>query len=228
MKMRRRFGKAARRKKGEGGQALLEFLLVTSMILTFTFIFVQIAWGIAYGHYVHYATYMAARAYLSGGATKVEGADAAVDTLRSLLKRPGGSDLFPFIAKARTGDERDAKGAEPLPGVAMGLHSAAGAAPNSRAFSWAEGVQYNYNLRLFLLPISAAIAKDGQGKTITPGSSAAPGKSVEWKGAIPFTSDSFLGRDPSHGECLLFMQRLSNDFGIGRADQMEFIEDNGC
>jgi hypothetical protein len=32
------------------------------MILTMAFVFVQLAWGIAYGHYVHYATYMAARA----------------------------------------------------------------------------------------------------------------------------------------------------------------------
>lgn len=217
-----------RKKKGERGQAMLEFLIVTTMILTFTFIFVQLAWGIAYGHYVHYATYMASRAYLSGGATQLEGADAAAEVLRTMLKKGGGSDIFPFIAKARIGDERDAKGAEPVQGAAIGLHSEASGKANSRAFAWAEGVQYNYNLRLFLLPISAFIVKDGQGKTIRPGSKEAPGKSMEWKGAIPFTSDSFLGRDPSHAECLLFMQKLSSDFGVGRGDGQTFIEDNGC
>lgn len=226
--MKKRLRKIAER--GEGGQALLEFLIVTSMILTFTFIFVQLAWGIAYGHYVHYATFMASRAYLSGGASKQEGAEAAADVLKAYLKRPAGSDLFPFIAKARTGDDRDAGngGAEPVQGAAIGLHSEAAGKETSRAYSWAEGVQYNYNLRLFLLPISAFIVKDGQGKQITPGSSAAPAKSVEWKGAIPFTSDSFLGRDPSHQDCLIFMKRLSGEFGIGRADGAEFIEDNGC
>ncbi|RYZ94438.1 MAG: pilus assembly protein [Proteobacteria bacterium] len=224
-KMRRR-----KYQRGQGGQALLEFLIVTSMILTFTFIFVQLAWGIAYAHYVHYATYMASRAYLSGGATIGDQADSAAEVLRTMLKRPSGKDLFPFIAKARTGDDRDAKGAEPVPGGAIGFHSEASgdAKSKSRAFSWAEGVQYNFNLKLFLLPISTFIVKDGQGKTITPGSPGAPAKSVEWKGAIPFTSDSFLGRDPNHGDCLKFMVRMSAEFGIGRGDQKDFIEDNGC
>jgi hypothetical protein len=220
--------KKKNRREGESGQVLIEFLIVTAMILTLLFVFVQIAWGIAYGHYVHYATYMASRAYLSAGISRTDQLDSATTVLRSMLKTSGGKDIFPFIAQARTGDDRDAKGAEPVPGGAIGRHSEAAGKEHSRAYSWAEGVQYNYNLKLFLLPISAVIAKDGQGKTIQPGSGQAPSKTVTWKGAIPFTSDSFLGREPTTGECWSFMTRMSGSFGISRGDAKEFIEDNGC
>ena len=230
--MIKRLKKLERRKKnrrgGEEGQVIIEFLIVTSMILTMIFVFVQLAWGIAYGHYVHYATYMASRAYLAGGTTPQDQYDNAVGTLRSMLKRPGGKDLFPFIARARTGDDRDAKGPEPVEGAAIGVHQEAGARPNNRAYSWAEGVQYNFNLRLFLLPLSSFIAKDGEGKTIQPGSAQSPARTIQYKGSIPFTSDSFLGRDPSSSECWTFMTRMSREFGINRQDGKEFVEDNGC
>ena len=133
-----------------------------------------------------------------------------------------------MVAKARTGDERDAKGGEPVQGAALGFHSEAQSRPKSRKYSWAEGVQYNYSLKLFLLPLASFIVKDGEGKTIATGTATEPGKGIEWKGSIPFTSDSFLGREPSVDECFREMTRLSTQTGINRADGADFIEDNGC
>ena len=224
----------ARKKKnrpvvqGESGQAIVEFLVVISVIFTMAFIFVQLAWGIAYGHYVHYATYMAARAYLSEGATRTKQTDSAAAVLQSMLKKGGGEDILPFLAKAREGDERDAKGPEPVKGSMVGTHAEANGRERNRPYSWAEGVQYNYSLNLFLLPISSFVAKDGEGETIRGGTAESPTKGVEWKGKIPFASDSFLGRDPSVAECFEEMHRLSTNTGITRRDGRDFLEDNGC
>lgn len=217
-----------RKKKGESGQAIIEFLIVSTMILTLIFVFVQLCWGIAYGHYVHYATYMASRAFLSAGQTRQDQYDGAVSVLQTMLKNSSGNDLIPFVAKARTGDDRDVKGTEPVPGVAIGLHSEAISKEKSRKYSWAEGVQYNFSLRLFLLPFSKMITKAGEGESIQPGTATEPTKPIDWKGSIPFTSDSFLGREPSASDCFSEMSRISTNIGINRSDGAEFIEDNGC
>lgn len=217
-----------KRLKDERGQAIIEFLVVISIILTLIFVFVQLAWAIAYGHYAHYATFMSARAYYSGGLTKQDQTEGAVSVLRGMLKLQGGKDILPFIAKARKGDERDIKGSEPVIGAFIGTHPEALSKENSRAYSWAEGVQYNFGVNLFLLPLAGWITNEGKGKNIQPGSAQEPVKAVEWKGAIPFTSDSFLGREPTVDECFKEMNRLSRSTGISRGDNAEFLEDNGC
>lgn len=216
------------KKKGQEGQAIIEFLVVVSIILTLIFMFVQLAWAIAYGHYTHYATFMASRAYLSAGLTQQQQRDGAASVLKGMLKKANGEDLLPFIAKARKGDERDAKGPEPVQGAFIGTHPEANGKLNSRAFSWAEGVQYNFGVNLFLLPLAGWITKEGSGRNIQPGSTTDPAKAVEWKGAIPFTSDSFLGRESTVDECFREMTRLSTVTGISRGDNQDFLEDNGC
>jgi hypothetical protein len=212
----------------ESGQAIIEFLIVSSMIITMIFLFVSLSWGIGYGHYVHYATFMASRAYMASGETRKDQYDGAVSVLKTTLKKANGTDILPMLAKARTGDERDVKGEEPVKGAAVGSHSETIGREKSRRYSWAEGVQYNFGLKLFMLPLASFIAKDGMGKTITPGSGQETTKSVEWKGFIPFTSDSFLGREPTTDECFREMTRISTQIGINRLDGADFLEDNGC
>ncbi len=210
---------------GEAGQVIVEFIIVFSLIITLIFIFVQMSWGIAWGHYAHYATYMAARAYLSAGLTQGDQLDAAGAVLSQSLKIAGGKDVFTFLAPSRGGGDRDATGQEPVKGAMVGTHPEAIGKEHTRLYSWAEGVQFNFNLKVFLLPISAMVAKDGQGKNIHPPGG---GKAIIWKGVIPFTSDSFLGREPSIDECFREMTRLSTSTGINRGDNLDFIEDNGC
>jgi hypothetical protein len=222
------------KKSGEEGQVIVEFVIVFSMITTLIFLFVQVSWGIAWGHYAHYATYMAARAYMAAGATKGEQYESAGTVLRQMLKA-GGKDPFPFLSPSRAGGDRDATGAEPVPGAMVGTHPEAightGSDPGdkgSRLYSWAEGVQYNFNMKLFLMPISKMVSDDGKGQSIKPGKGAFRGKAIAWKGMIPFTSDAFLGREPSVDECFREMNRLSTTTGINRGDNADFIEDNGC
>lgn len=217
-----------RKKKDEKGQAIVEFLVVISVILTLIFLFVQIAWAIAYGHYAHYATFMAARAYFSGGVTKQDQIDGAVSVLNAMLKTSSGQDILPFIAKARRGDERDTTGPEPVPGAFVGMHPEAEGKELSRAYSWAEGVQYNFGVNLFLLPLAGWIKKEGQGRNIQAGTALEPTKAIEWNGAIPFTTDAFLGREATVDECFREISRLSSNTGINRGDGQEFLEDNGC
>lgn len=217
-----------RKVKDESGQAIVEFLVVCAVIFTMMFLFVQIAWGIAYGHYVHYATFMASRAYLSAGIVKEAQTSAAGDVLSQMLKGGVGKDILPFVGKAREGGDRDTQGPEPVAGAMVGTHPEAQAREHSRAYSWAEGVQYNYELNLFLLPIASFMSKDGEGKTIQGGPSDNPTKGVTWKGKIPMASDSFLGREPTTDECFQEMTLMSTRNGIGRQDGNDFIEDNGC
>ncbi len=216
------------RKNRESGQAIVEFLIVISIVLTLIFVVVQLSWAIAYGHYAHYATFMSARSYYSGGVTLQDQRDGAVSVLRVMLKLQGGKDILPFIAKARAGDERDIQGPEPITGAYIGVHPTAAGQPTSRAYSWAEGVQYNFSVNLFLLPLAKWITEDGKGKTVQPGTAQEPVKGVEYKGAIPFTSDAFLGREINVNECFSEMSRLSRSTGISRGDNADFLEDNGC
>ncbi len=216
-----------KKRNSESGQVIVEFVLVFSMIMTVLFIFVQMSWGIAWGHYVHYATFMASRAYLSANGTQGEQYEAAGAVLRQMLKA-GGKDPFPFLAPSRSAGDRDATGSEPVPGAMVGTHPEAIGKEKSRLYSWAEGVQYNFNIKLFLLPISKIVSDDGKGQSIKPGQGNDRGKAISFKGMIPFTSDSFLGREPSVSECFNEMSRLSTSTGITRGDNALFIEDNGC
>jgi hypothetical protein len=214
-----------RRKKNQRGQAIIEFVLVFMILMAMIFVVVQMAWGLAFGHYVHYSTYMAARAYLSAGKTKQDQADAAKKVLEFMVKK-GPKDIFPFIAKAREGEERDVQGgAEDVKGAFIGMHPKAEGQEGSRFFSWAEGVQYNFQVPLYLFPLG--FMKNDKGKTVelTKGSDTV--KSVEFKGGIPFTSDAWLGREVSNSECIQDMERLSAT-PMHRMDGATFLEDNGC
>lgn len=214
-------------KKSESGQAIIEFLIVIIVILTMIFVFIQISWAIGFSHYVHYATFMSSRAYYSGATTKAEQLESATSVLKTMLKSASGKDILPFIAKSRTGDERDiSSGIEPVKGAFIGTHPEAEGKENMRAYSWAEGVQYNFSVPIFLMPLATWVKEEGKGKAIRAGTAKEPTKAIEFKGAIPFTSDSFLGRESTYDECLKEITRLSG--AIGRGDGKEFIEDNGC
>lgn len=220
--------KRVRKKKlNQRGQGLIEFLITMSIILTLLFVFVELSWALAWGHYVHYATFMSARSYMAGASQKQDQLASASSVLQSMVLTKTGQDLLGFIAKSRRGDNRDiASGAEDVPGAFIGTHPTAAGKENTRAYSWAEGVQYNFEVPLYVLPLARWINKD-KGRQIQIGSGT-ESFNKEWKGTIPFTSDSWLGREATNSECLETMKQLSFSNGIGRQDGAEFIEDNGC
>lgn len=214
------------RRKRESGQAMIEFIIVSSLILTMIFAFVQIAWASAWGHYVHYSTFMAARAYLSSATSKLQQSDNATQVLRRMVKhQDGDKEALDFVAKKAAGDDRDITDCpEPVQGACVGEHPQWRTSPTSRAYSWAEGVQYNYGVKLYILPISSIVEEKGKAVSIGVGEDKVQ---TTWSGYIPFTSDAFLGRERSHGDCLDDMTRLSQS-DLSRLDGELFIEDNGC
>ena len=220
--------KLLKNKKRQSGQSAIEFIFVSIIILVLIFAFLQLAWVIGWGHYVHYATFMSSRAYFSAHKTKEEQLNAASTTLENLLmNQRTGRELLSFLARARTGDNRDIQGgAEPVPGAFIGTHPFASSKDmNHRAFSWAEGVQYNFEFRLFILPLASLIMGD-QAKQIQVGEKNDPSM-ITWNGKIGLASDSWLGREVSNEECHDFLRRLSKE-SIQRDDGEEFLFDNGC
>ncbi len=217
----------------EQGQTLIEFMLVIMVILTLLFVFIQLAWGLAWGHYVHYSTYMAARAYLSATEEQSEQREHAVETLRALIKRPDGiKDLLAPVVSPRDDDKRDiAEGDEPIPGAFIGIHPyTKDKRRTTRIFAWAEGVQYNFEFRLFLLPFARFLTA-GEGKSITIGPRGEQ-TSLPWDGKIALASDAFLGREKTMKECRKFLKKLYDTYGVGGwrqgVERKEFLFDNGC
>lgn len=206
---------------------MIEFLLVIMVIFTLLFGFLQLAWALAWGHYVHYATFMAARAYLAAHETREQQLANATEVLTAMVKAKSGSgDLFGQIAPARVGDDRDVgSGDEPVPGSFIGTHPyAVGQDMRTRSFSWAEGVQYNFKFKLFLIPFAKWIMGD-EGKRIPIGPRGEE-KTIAWDGQIGLSSDAFLGREPTNVECREYMSGLAR--GMPRGDGAEYLFDNGC
>jgi hypothetical protein len=157
------------------------------LLLSFSFFFIQVCLILAWGNYTHYATFMAARAYLSGGGDEDGQTERARMVLERMLKR-NGRDRLPNVARGVGGSSL--AGAEIGPGPGFGA---------DRASSWAEGVRYTFRSRLFVIP---------------PG---LPGERLsDDRNSVSFTSESFLLREPTYGEC------------VEEMTSREGLVDNGC
>lgn len=173
-------GGKVRKKKGELGQSTVEFALAVSMSLAFVFFFLHLAMLMAYGNLVHYATFMAARAYLAASQSNEEQVQRAKDTVVVLLKKSIGQpgiEKYPFIAKGDGGSE--------IPGLMVGP------GPNfenkNPALSWMEGVRYRFKARIIPVPLSAGKGKDN---------------------ILTLQSESWLGREPSEAECEIYLGKI--------------------
>ena len=161
----------------------------------------------AFGNYVHYATFMSARALLSAGGS---GGDEDQQTraktvIVSMLKKSAGQagvDKFPSIAKGFGGGE--VKGLE--------MDNPSQYSETERNLSWMQGVRYTFRGKLFILPLQ------GTGQR---GPEMAP--SVN---SLQLTSESWLGREPTFSECQSFMGNKGSK--VGGKGGRGWIFDNGC
>jgi hypothetical protein len=176
----------------ESGQSLIEFALSIFLVFGLLFFFLQLALMLSWGNYVQYATFMSARAYLSGGSTKSDQEERAKEVLRRMVKRGSVSneDRFPMIAKGQGGDDDTVKGSSIGGGPTFD--------PGNHDLSWMQGVRYTFRSRLFVLPVGR------------PGT--APDAST---GQAVLTSESWLGRDPTYQDCLTTMRQLKGQIDNG-------------
>ncbi len=165
---------------GNAGQSTVEFALTLILLISFLFFFFQLSMVFAFGSYVHYATFMSARAYLSAGTDLDDQKTRAKYVLVGMLKKSQGQsgiDKFPSIGKGVEGDP---------PGFKVDPPNQYKATDEN--YSWLQGVRYTFRSRLFMIPL-AGLGAAG---------SAESGGSVN---SVTLTSESWLGREPAWDEC---------------------------
>jgi hypothetical protein len=175
--------------RDESGQSLVEFALSIFLVFGLLFFFIQLALMLSWGNFVQYATFMSARAYLSGGVNRGDQEERAQDVLRRMVKRGNLStdDRFPAIARGYQGDDAIVKGAS--------IGAGPGFSETAYALSWMQGVRYTFRSRLFVLPVGKA--------------------SDVASGQVTLTSESWLGREPTYQECKSVMDRLMGQIDNG-------------
>jgi hypothetical protein len=188
------------KKSNQIGQSTIEFCLTIVLMIAFLFFYFQLSMILAFGNFVHYATFMSARAYLSSGQDQDDQRSRARDVIVKLLKKSvgqAGVDKFPRIAKGfGQGD----------PGGLM-MDRPSQYQKGDPALSWMEGVRYTFRGKLFLIPLGGF----GRGAR---SAQAEMGQSDP--NSLTLTSESWLGREPAADECL------------GDMGKNGWFFDNGC
>jgi hypothetical protein len=159
--------------RGESGQSTIEFALTLLLIMTFFLGFTQLSLVFGYGNFVHYATFMAARAQLSAGVNTEDQTRRAQKVLTRMLKTaegPGGRDRWPALGQA-FGGQSEVRGAD----FGAGNQFESG----DPAKSWMQGVRYTFRSRLFMIPLGGNASSN----------------------SVTLTSESWLGREPSYSDC---------------------------
>lgn len=179
--MRRKFAKSRKNNNDEKGQSTVEFALVLVLLMSFIFFFFQLAMVFSWGSFVQYATFMSARAYLSGSSDTGDQNRRAQEVLIKMLKKGGqpNVDRLPIVAKADGGGDV-VKGATFGPGPQYQA--------NVRNFSWMQGVTYTFKSRLFMIPFGAKISPQ--------------------LNTLKLRSESWLGAETSYNDCVRKVQGI--------------------
>ena len=162
--------------KNENGQATIEFGLTIIFVMALLLFFIQISLIFAWGNYIHYATFMSARAYLSGSFNQEDQSERARSVMVKMVKRGegrAGLDRYPALATGVGGTPAGIR-------IGGGPQFSAG----DLSSSWMQGVRYTFKSRLFLIPLQRG--QEGN-------SSAA--------NSLTLSSESWLGREPTYDEC---------------------------
>jgi hypothetical protein len=141
-------------KMADSGQATIEFALTMILFFSFFLFFLQLSLVMAYGNFVHYATFMSARAYLSAGPDQEDQQKRARDVIVQMLKKSAGAsgvERFPFIAKGVGGT--DPGGFEIM--------------ENGQGQSWLTGVRYTFKSKLMMIPMGGTRSSKGAINSVT-------------------------------------------------------------
>jgi len=175
----------------ELGQSTVEFALTLILLMGFVLFYLQLALVFSFGNYVHYATFMAARAYLAAGPTHEDQVARAQSVIITMLKKSvdsPGVDRFPSIAKGVGGDGD-------LPGLAV--NPPKNYNPTDTTLSWMQGVRYTFSSRVFVIPLGKGLPSNSSVNSVT------------------LTSESWLGSEPAYDECQNDMKPMKGLFDNG-------------
>jgi hypothetical protein len=176
--------------KAISGQSTVEFTLTLILFLGFTFFFLRLALVFGFANYAHYATFMAARSYLSANARIEDQEQNARSVIIRTLKKSQAQpsvDRFPFMGRG--------VGGEFPPGAS--IKPPAQFQPKVRPFSWLQGVRYTFRSRLFLFPFQ----RGGEGTS--------PRNSLE------LTAESWLGKESTFEDCRVYLGTKNGIFDNG-------------
>ncbi len=123
--------------KNSAGQALMEFTLGLLIIISFFFFYIRLASVFALGNFIHYATFMSARAYSVGHTSEDIQIEAAELVLQKMISNRWASLLKPE------------EGSSQVKGATIGLGEIAQSNP---AEYWNEGVTYSFTADLSFYP----------------------------------------------------------------------------
>jgi hypothetical protein len=156
----------------EQGQSTLEFALTLLLLLSFVLGFIQLSLVFGYANFVHYATFMAARAQQSAGLNADDQFRRSRDVIVKLLKRAESQpnlDRWPTLGKAVGNGE--------IKGTQLADDPRFSTDP---ATNWLQGVRYTFRSRLFMIPVGGDQSTN----------------------EITLTSESWLGREPNYEDCM--------------------------
>ncbi len=169
------------------GQSTVEFMLASLFLLAFVFLFFQTALLLAAGNYVHYATFMAARAYMASGPSEEDQRRRAEDTMIDMVKKgagQAGADRWPAIVRGVGGG--DTAGIEVGPGPEFAAIRGNKTSQEFTRLSWQEGVRYRFRSKLIMVPF-------GNVPSTRP---------------LQLTSTSWLGRETTEAECRTYLSTI--------------------
>ncbi len=165
------------KKNMKSGQSTVEFVLSLTLMIGFVLSFLQLSLVFAYGNYVHYATFMAARALLAAGPSANDQQERAQTYIATMLRRSAampGIERFPSIAKGQGGSSSIAGLDINLPGYYN---------ENDPDSSWAQGVRYTFKSQP-IFPLPLGIGATGSSQT-----------------TVTLKSESWLGREVTTDSC---------------------------
>ncbi len=129
----------------ESGQAAMEFVLSLLLLLTFFFFIVRLCAVFAIGNYIHYATFMGARAYFASA----ENPGAQITRAETVMESALGSRWKRFISR------RAEEGNSEIEGVGIGGGYFFNNESKERN-AWNQGVTFSFRSKLEMYPWSRA------------------------------------------------------------------------
>lgn len=158
----------------DSGQSTLEFTLTLLLVIAFFLFFFRLAITFAFGNYVHYAVFMAARTYAAAGVSEKDQRERAEGVIGQLLGGANG-DRYRWFGQGVAIEGSSAA----LTGFDVGK---IGPYAANRLDGWMQGARYHFRSRIFPVPLT--IQNSGRDES-----------------QLTLKAESFLGREPSFVEC---------------------------